>query len=615
MEYGNYKKLKIILYNLLNNTEEIDTMKELKEESEDTYNTVTAIFKNVGAGKLFSEYFSNEDFNSEVLSKKEYNKKSNSEKTEIIKELHKKISQVYIILAHYVNRNAHQNNTELFTLKDLYMENYIVHATLGGQFLQVTKRDDNQGNHYLKTHMKLIENNKSKPIELHFGTRRNIIQNYNRIMDGAFLTLENFLPESSYEKKEFYKLILKDFITSLEENDIEKQAGFRPFTKFISQFPNDIELIMEEFSKVCDHDIDKDKEEFLERLSLNIETLRQAKRETYIEKNKAIAELIRDCQTTQPNGKTSFVSSELRLLLNNIGYEITDEQIDFIIQKKDNLHRSKNSRMLLKKYIMQKDSSQGLMKFFSSVLKENPEQISTISDIDLFYGENANFSNILRVVQQLSIASDEEKDELKNILIYRCVGIGTEGNYSLFPQSADKSSEEQIIEFLRAINIDIPDLDTKIEEAFTEKELLQSEGWYLGTEPLTPRRFAEILKNGMIAHNMDFDHVDEAIEYYKKLDMLYGRDAEQSIEIVKAKIDRVLSEKEPENYKEMKEQYGVLYDDALEGKVPEFFEKLPLTFTPEEAAEYYKHSDEFEAEYNIYMQSLESHGKPIGSDD
>ena len=611
MEYSNYKKLKIVLYNLLKNVKNNNDMKKLKEESEDTYNTVNDIFKNIEEGKLFPDYFSKEDFDSEVLSEEEYNKKNNAEKTTIIKDLHKKISQVYIILAHYVNRDAHHNNTELFKLKDLYMENYIVHATLGGQFLQVTKRNDKQGNHYLKTHMKLIEDNKSKPIELHFGTRRNFIQNYNRIMDGAFRTLENFLPENSEEKKNFYKVLLKDFITSLEENDIEKQARFRPFTKFISQFPNDIELIKEAFSEVCDHDIDKDKEEFLEKLSCNIETIRQVKNGTNIEKNKAIAELIRNCQITQPNGKTSFVSGELSTLLNNIGYDVTNEQIDTLIQKKDALRVSRENRMLLEKFTMEKNNPQELMNLLTAILKENPEQISTISDIDLFYGENANFSNLLGVVQQLSIASDEEKAGLKKILIYRCVGIGTEGDTPLFEQS----SKEQIIDFLKAVNIDIPDLDTKIEEAFTEKDLLQSEGWNLGTEPLTPRRFAEILKNGMIEHGIDFDQIDDVIEYYRKIDMLYGRDAEHSIEMVKVKIDRVLGEKKPDNYEEMKEQYDALYDDALEGRVPEFFEKLSLTFTPEEAAEYYEQSDEFEAEYNRYLESLEPQSKPIGGDD
>lgn len=85
--------------------------------------------------------------------------------------------------------------------------------------------------------------------------------------------------------------------------------------------------------------------------------------------------------------------------------------------------------------------------------------------------------------------------------------------------------------------------------------------------------------------------------------------------MVKDKIDRALSKDKPENYAEMKEQYNALFDDALEERVPEFFEKLPLTFTPEEAAEYYKQSDEFEAEYNRYLESLEPKNNPIGSDD
>ena len=45
----------------------------------------------------------------------------------------------------------------------------------------------------------------------------------------------------------------------------------------------------------------------------------------------------------------------------------------------------------------------------------------------------------------------------------------------------------------------------------------------------------------MIDHNMGLEHIEEAIDYYRHLDMLYGKDDDGTIEFIAKRINIILN--------------------------------------------------------------------------
>lgn len=512
------------------------------------------------------------------------NKLSPETRLMLEQNIHKTYELFHFRIAWIINQRAHELPNSLrgkyYNLKHNNMREGLEHALIGGLTSpKLRARQDDENEECLYTNFSIPIPNGRRPIELHFGSENK----YKEILRHVDGTLNNYIlddSETAYRAKLELRYLHR-----------ESQLAKDDYSSGMPRKGSDREIIEMYVIKYL-------------YLKEKIEGIndKSKKEKTIEEMDKYKKTLLKFC-IDYPKSADAIIRIIKNTPVLNEGEQYNLEGL--YIDLEDSLE--------IKNRIVKIASKQGLIEF----LKANIDIADNIQLVNKIINRDKEFDDLLQITQKINAEENPDKrGEIVEELIYRCVGMGTEGEDAFFlAEEGEEIPIKQISDFIKSQEIDITDLDAKIEEAFTEKELLQSEGWDLGTEPLTQRRFAEILKNGMIAHNMDFNHVDEAIEYYRKLDMLYGRDAEHSIEMVKVKIDRVLGEKKPDNYEEMKEQYEALLEDALEGRVPEFFEKLPLTFTPEEAAEYYKQSDEFEAEYNRYLESLEPQSKPIGGDD
>ncbi|MBR3162899.1 MAG: hypothetical protein IKF17_02205 [Clostridia bacterium] len=491
------------------------------------------------------------------------NKLSSETRLMLEQSIHKTYALFHFRIAWIINQRAHELPNSFrknyYRSKHSNMREGLEHALIGGLTSQKPRvRQDERSEECLYTNYNIPIPNGRRTIELHFGSEDNY-KEVLRLVDG---TLNNYIlddSETSYRAKLELRYLHRESQLSKDDHcsRMPRKGSDR---EIIEMYVIKYLYLKEKIEGIND----------------------KSKKEKTIEEMDNYKKILLKFCIDYPKSADAIIRIVQNTPVLNEGEQYNLEGL--YIHLEDSLE--------IKNRLVKIDSKQGLIEF----LKANIDIADNIQLVNKIINRDREFDDLLQITQKINAEEDPDKrGEIVEELIYRCVGMGTEGKDAFFlAEEGEEIPIKQISDFIKLQEIDIPDLEAKIEEAFIEKELLQSEGWDLGTEPLTQRRFAEVLKNGMIAHNMDFNHVDEAIEYYRKLDMLYGRDAEQSIETVKAKLDRALDKKEPENYEEMKEQ--------------------PLSFTPEEAAEYYKQSDEFEVEYNRYIQSLESQSKPIGDD-
>ena len=492
------------------------------------------------------------------------------EKIEIMKKIHRIYADFYAKTGWINNKLKHQEMDMRWDNKNTCMRKAFFYELMG-EYEGFNIRLDEYGNKCFYTPVLLpIQGGHFLPISLHFGSERN----YQEFMIKTDAELDNYredLPELVYRAKLRLRYQNKQSKLKKDDKNIPTELS-EPISG------SDIEKIQILVLKYSDakNKYDGKKEEYNK-------ASKRYKKEACIQEIKQI------------QAELDEIESELIRLCSS------DKQFLECIKEAPTLGYTEevNKNGLIKEigHLLEIKSKKDVIEF----IKKNPSKTEMVK---VLFEDDSDVVKFIELVQDIQSAEDiEKRNELAQKLMYRCVGMGTEGEDAFFPTEDSKESQiEPIKEFIESQGIKIPELDQQIREAFDEKELLKSEEWDIGTEPLTPHNFAKILKKGMIDHNLDFDSADEAIDIYLKLDMLYGRDGEKSIRMIKNKIDNSLGKEEPANYEENKEIYDELYEDALEGRVAKFFEKLPLTFSPAELAEYYQETNEFEREWNQYKE-------------
>ena len=443
---------------------------------------------------------------------------------ELEQDIYRVYANFYAQISWVANRIAHDGNPNFWNTKHNNMWSAFSYALMGNLDDFNIRLDDN-GDRCLDTSVEPPFQNSKKNISLHFGSEYkyyDFITQADRILSKK----ANERPELAYRAK--LKLRYKHRQSNYaRDEDIPKEDQIPT----LGSNKETIQLWMikyidleEKFKKLKNIDLRKKNEVSRDGIKNHILNI--------CEKRPEIKEFIL---------KTLEQTPTLNDDENICKHDLIDE-LDSILEIK-----SKNDMIEL--------------------LTSHPDAFSIIKNR---YKEDNEISSLLQNIQDVKeCKNSKEREDKEKLLIYRCVGMGTEGKDAFFldKQGEDKPSE-QIGKFIKALGIDIQNLEEQIQEAFNYKEKLKEANWNIGTQTLTKNSFIDILEHGMIEHEIDFDNINEAISYYEDLDMLYGKDEDKVIESISTIIDQII------NGDETSEEYNELYEYACDNNIHEFFEKL-----------------------------------------
>ena len=391
------------------------------------------------------------------------------------------------------------------------MINFMVYALLGNISENFVIRRDDKGSLCLYTNYNKKTGIIVRPIQLHFGT----VENYEKIMMAVEEILENFKdksPELAYRAELLFRYKYNQTGLPKDMQDEHPKEGSIE------------ETIQVQFLRYSDLKNLYDREENYYKISK-----RKYKKEEHLEKMNELKQEI------------DKIVSEL------IGLGVDNNQVSNIIMNTPTFFESENN------------NKNSIMNEITAINK-NKAKGDSINELIVA------ISNVQTVAEDAEIKKDLEKE-----LIYRCVGIGTEGTDSLFPlENGENNQAEQIKKFIISQGIDIPDLDQKIQEAFEYKEMLKEDGWSLGEDTLTVSGFIELLKQSMIQRGLTFDDIDTIMEYYIDLDMFYGNDVDICIDEVSNIIKEVM------NGDTSIEEFDELFEYICDNNIEEFFENLKI---------------------------------------
>ena len=457
---------------------------------------------------------------------------SSQKRLELEQDIYRVYANFYAQISWVANRIAHDGNPNFWNTKHNNMWSAFSYALMGNLDDFNIRLDDN-GDRCLDTSVEPPFQNSKKNISLHFGSEDKY---YDFITQAdEFLGRQaNEGPELAYRAK--LKLRYKHIQSNYaRDDDIPKENQIPT----VGSDKETIQLWMikyidleEKFKKLKKKDLKQKNEANRDGIKNHILSI--------CEKNPEVKEFI--FKTLE---QTPTLNDDENICKNNM-----IDELDSILEIK-----SKND----------------IIEF----LTFHPDAFSIIKNR---YKEDNGISSLLQNIQDVRESKDsKEREEKEKLLIYRCVGMGTEGEDAFFldEQGEDKSIK-QIREFIKALGIDVPNLEEQIQEAFNYKEKLKKENWNIGTQLLTKSSFIDILEHGMIEHEIDFDNVNDAISYYENLDMFYGKDKDKVIKNISTIIDQII------NGNETSEEYNELYEYACDNNIHKFFQKLKNLLKPDQ---------------------------------
>lgn len=197
--------------------------------------------------------------------------------------------------------------------------------------------------------------------------------------------------------------------------------------------------------------------------------------------------------------------------------------------EREGLYEDLMDSIEIKKRLTHINSNKGLIDF----LKKNIDCIDNIQQVNSIINGKIEFSNLLEMIQKIQKEKDaNNKKEMAEMLIYRCVGKGTEGEDAFFPSTdEDSDSRKQIIDFIKTLDLDIADYDVEysVDEAIKDKTSIKDNpdgDWtedFKNIEEGNKSNIILFLKNEMIKYKMDLSDMEDAVKILRTLELLYGK--------------------------------------------------------------------------------------------
>ncbi|MBR3134434.1 MAG: hypothetical protein IKG56_03140 [Clostridia bacterium] len=236
--------------------------------------------------------------------------------------------------------------------------------------------------------------------------------------------------------------------------------------------------------------------------------------------------------------------------------------------------------LYIKKSLLKIKSNKELVDF----LKKNIDYIDSIKQVNYIVNGENDFTSLLQTIQEIQNEKDaNKKNEMIRILVYRCVGKGTEGEDAFFPSTDDDiDSKKQIIDFIKSIDLGVADdsIEYLVDEAIKDKTSIkedQNGDWteeYKDIEDSNKSNIISFFKNGMIKHKMDLTEVEDAVEILKKLELLYGKDKDGVIDDISRTIDVAFNGDRANSTEEKQFLMDQFEDITLENDYTAFFDLL-----------------------------------------